>query len=418
MIQALFCKRFNLKETREVMSMSQLLSPSFKLSVAMLTLSLCAQALAQDIEQEYDVNPGGTLIIDSDAGGIEVDSWNRDQVQVRIKNPRGFDVEMEQRGNDVVIYAESDGGLFGIRRSNISFAVTVPNEYSVDLDTGGGAIEVADLTGSVIADTSGGSIQIGVISDGDVKADTSGGRIEIDDVDGNVEADTSGGRIIIGNVGGDVVADTSGGSIKIGNVEGDMTADTSGGGIDVGEGGGRVRLDTSGGTIRAAWAQGPLIADTSGGNIFLDGSNTSIKADTSGGNIVIERSNGPVEADTSGGSITIKQSVGPIHADTAGGRIDAEIVAGNGNRGGEVELETAGGDVTVRIPGNLPASIYADLEVSRRGRGDYRIYTDFPLTIQEDDRGNIVGRGDINGGGNRIYLETTNSDINILSVSN
>lgn len=47
---------------------------------------------------------------------------------------------------------------------------------------------------------------------------------------------------------------------------------------------------------------------------------------------------------------------------------------------------------------------------------NYRIYTGFPLTIQEDDRGNIVGQGDLNGGGSRIYLETTNSDINILSV--
>ena len=36
----------------------------------------------------------------------------------------------------------------------------------------------------------------------------------------------------------------------------------------------------------------------------------------------------------------------------------------------------------------------------------------------EDDDGDIVGRGDINGGGDRIYLETTNSDIHILSTNN
>lgn len=399
--------------------MSHLLSPTLKSAAVSLgfIFSLSAQAADDNIDREFDVSPGGTLVIESDAGAINVDVWDRDQVRVRINNPDGFEIDIDQNGDSVSVKAESQrSGFFGMRRSNISFSVSVPTEYNVDLDTGGGAIVVADLSGNVVVDTSGGAIQIGKISGGDVKADTSGGSIDIQDVDGNVEADTSGGRITIGNVTGDVIADTSGGGISIGNVQGDMYANTSGGNIDVGEGSGRVELDTSGGTIRAAWALGPLIVDTSGGNIILEGSETSVQADTSGGNITVEKSNGPVDADTSGGSITIRKSVGPIRADTAGGRIDAELVSSDSPRSGEVELETAGGDVTVRIPSTMSASIYADLEVSRRGRGDYRIYTDFPLTIQEDERGNIVGQGDINGGGNRIYLETTNSDINILSV--
>lgn len=363
------------------------------------TLSSAVLAATEDIEQEFDVSSGGTLIMDSDAGSIKVESWNRDQVLVRISNPDGFDVDMTQKGDSVFVSAESEGrGFFRSSGSNISFRVSVPKQYSVELETGGG------------------SIQIGEISGGDVKAYTSGGSIDIQDVDGNVEVDTSGGRITIGNVTGDVIADTSGGGISIGNVQGDMFANTSGGHITVGQGAGRVELDTSGGTIRAGWALGPIIVDTSGGNIILEGSETSVKADTSGGNITVEKSNGSVDADTSGGSITIRKSVGPIRADTAGGRIDAELVSSDKPRAGAVELETAGGDVTIRIPSSMSASIYADLAVSRRGRGDYRIYTDFPLIIQEDDRGNIVGQGDINGGGSRIYLETTNSDITILSV--
>ncbi len=377
-------------------------------------------AQSDDIEQEFDVGAGGTLIINSDSGPIEVSTWDQTRVRVRIRNTDGFEVELEQQGDDVVVVAESErrGGLFGFRRSRIGFRVDVPMNYNVELDTGGGAIEVADINGDVDADTSGGRIEIGNVTQGNVRADTSGGRIEIGDVEGNVVADTSGGNITIGNVTGNASADTSGGNINIGNVAGDMLADTSGGNITVGEGSGSVGLDTSGGTIRAAWAIGPIVADTSGGNIFLDGSDTSVEADTSGGNIEIERSNGPVDADTSGGSITIRQAVGPIRADTAGGRIDAELVSVTGSRDASVELETAGGDVTIRIPSDHSASIVANLDVSRRGRGDYRIYTDFPLTIQEDDDGDIVGRGDINGGGDRIYLETTNSDIHIISVSN
>jgi len=59
----------------------------------------------------------------------------------------------------------------------------------------------------------------------------------------------------------------------------------------------------------------------------------------------------------------------------------------------------------------------AVLEVSRRGRGDYRIYTDFPLVIEEDES-NIIGRGDINGGGEMVSIRTQNSDINIVRVGN
>lgn len=387
----------------------------FALVISTFAASVSAQE--DNIEQEFDVGRGGMLTLKSDAGAISVSSWDQNRVRVRVRNAENFDVQLEQSGNNVNVLAERErsGGIFGWGGSNISFDVDVPEEYSVDLDTGGGMIEVGPLIGDVTADTSGGRIEIGAVT-GDVRADTSGGRIDIDDVDGDVIADTSGGAIEIGNVTGDVTADTSGGNIRIGDVGGEMEADTSGGSITVGQGSGPVNLNTSGGTIRADYALGPIVADTSGGNIILEGSEVSVEADTSGGNIEIARSNGAVTADTSGGSITIRQAVGPIRADTAGGRIDAELIAYSGTRDASVELETAGGDVTIRVPSDHSASIVADLQVSRRSRGDYRIYTDFPLTIQEDDDGDIVGRGDINGGGDRIYLETNNSDIHIVSV--
>ena len=382
-----------------------------------LTAATAQAQSGDDIEQEFNVQPGGTLNLESDSGPIDVRTWDQDVVRVRIMNTDNFDISVEQRGNDVWVVADSEGGFFFNRSGNIRFEVDVPNEFNVDLDTGGGSIIVAAITGSVVADTSGGRIEIGDVTRGSVEVDTSGGRIEIGNVDGDVIADTSGGSINIGNVSGDVEADTSGGSIRIGDVEGNILADTSGGNIDVGSSGGRVELDTSGGTIRAAFAQGPITVDTSGGNIYLDGSAVSVEADTSGGNIEISSSGGSVYADTSGGSITIRQSVGPIRADTAGGRIDAEMIASANRVSGSVELESSGGDVTVRIPSNHAASIVADLE-SRRGRGRYQILSDFPIEIREDDDGNVLGRGDINGGGDLIFLETTNSDIRIISVGN
>ena len=380
-------------------------------------LSVGLQAASDDIEQEFDVSPGGTLILESDAGIIVVSPWDQDRVVVRVFNSSGFEVALSQQGNDVHVVADAENDFSIFRRSNIEFRVSVPNAYNLELNTGGGRIEVSDITGTIAADTSGGSIQIGNVIQGSVRADTSGGSITILNVDGDVIADTSGGAINIGNVAGDVTADTSGGRITIGNVQGNIVADTSGGNIEVGEGGGRVELNTSGGTIRAAWAQGPISADTSGGNIYLAGSSISVNADTSGGNIVIEGSGGPVIADTSGGSIMVRGGSGPVRASSSGGRIEVDLGNVSGSIGGSVDLETAGGDVTVHIPESLAATIDADVSLSRRFRGDYRIYTDFPLTIQEED-GGIIGRGDINGGGDRISIRTSNSDIHIIRIGN
>ncbi len=399
--------------------MSHHLSTSLRLAAVALLLGFAVNATAasDDIDREFDVAVGGTLTIRSDAGAIDVRTWDQDRVRLQVRNSRGFEVEIDQRGNDVVVVADSRGSLFGLGRSNIGFTVDVPTRYNLELDTGGGRITVADISGEVEADTSGGNISIGMVTGGDIHADTSGGNIEVRGATGDVEVDTSGGNITIGDVTGSVIADTSGGRIRIGNVQGDIDADTSGGSIEVGESGGRVILDTSGGTIRAAWALGSITADTSGGNIFLAGSDTRVRADTSGGNIEIDASNGPVEADTSGGNIIVRNATGPVSADTSGGRIEVDITTTTSRVGGSIDLDTAGGDITLRVPSNFQASISANLEVSRRSRGDYRIYTDFPLTIQEDD-GDIIGRGDINGGGDRVSLRTNNSDIYIESVSN
>jgi DUF4097 and DUF4098 domain-containing protein YvlB len=368
-------------------------------------------AHAQDIEREFDVQPGGRLNIISDAGPITVRSWEDSRVRVRVINPEAYDVSIDQSGNEDRVVAEDDRG-----RSRISFEARVPRQFNLELDTGGGAIEVGEIIGNVYADTSGGSIIVRRVENGDVNADTSGGRIEINEVvNGDVTADTSGGRIEIGNVIGDVNADTSGGSITIGDVDGNVIADTSGGNIDVGEVTGDVELETSGGSIQAGYAGGRMMADTSGGNITLEGSDRLLIADTSGGTIRVRRSGGPVEVDTSGGNIYLGPINGYIEADTSGGSIQAELGVIEPGQDAHIDLSSSGGDIELRIPANHGATVDARIEVSRRARGDYRIYTDFPLTITGQDDREVEGRGDVNGGGDRIRIETSNGDIRIMA---
>ena len=153
----------------------------------------------------------------------------------------------------------------------------------------------------------------------------------------------------------------------------------------MGEVTGDVELDTSGGTIRSGYITGELKADTSGGNIILAGSDRFIDASTSGGNITIEQSGGPVIARTSGGNIDIGPTRGYIEARTTGGSIEAEFVSVAQGQDSHIDLESSGGDIELRIPADHSADVSASIEVSRRSRGDYRIYTDFPLTISGQD---------------------------------
>ena len=367
-----------------------------------------------DIEREFNVQPGGGLILNSDSGSIEVRTWSEARVRVVVRNPGNFEVSIEQSGNEIIVQADRERG-----RSRIRFEIQVPDEFDVELDTGGGGITIEDISGNILAETSGGNITIGTVLVGNVSVDTSGGSIVIDDVsDGNITAETSGGRITINNVNGDVFADTSGGNIIVGDVTGDVLAETSGGNITVGDISGDVELDTSGGTIRSGYASGTLTAETSGGNIYLAGSDSFIDADTSGGNITIIRSGGPVIAHTSGGNIIIGPVQGFIEADTSGGSIKAELGNIEGRQNSHVDLNSSGGDIELLIPASHRADVSVRIEVSRRARGDYRIYTDFPLTISGQDERVVIGRGEINGGGDTINIETTNGDIRIISTDN
>jgi len=146
-----------------------------------------------------------------------------------------------------------------------------------------------------------------------------------------------------------------------------------------------------------------------------------VEANTAGGRITVEGSEGPVEVETAGGSIEITEARGYIEAETAGGDIDAEMVVSNKNTDTHVTLETADGDITLFLPSDLRATFDVRLEIRRRSWRDYKIYSDFPITIDDDDNGwrgrmVLIGKGDINGGGDEIKLRTTNGDIRIKKL--
>ncbi len=406
----------------------------------------------ETIDKTYKVAKGGILKLSSDEGSIRINSWLEDKVRViaikraDVRNRSSaeeiieeIEVRIEKSGKDITVTGRTPWRRHR-RSSSLSFEVTVPFKYNIRLETDGGSISIADLEGNVNADTEGGSIKVGQIENGNVNVNTAGGSIKIDNItNGNGTANTAGGSIKVGNVNGDLSVKTSGGSIRFGKITGKAYGRTSGGSIKVEESGDDLDISTSGGSISVNRARGPVKVSTSGGSISIGDTDSDVyaktaggsihigeaggevKAMTAGGSISVEGSRGPVMVETAGGSIEVLNARGFIEAETAGGDIEAEMIVSDKNTDTHVNLETAGGDITIYLPENLAATFDIELEITRRAWRDYKIYSDFPLTISDDDddwRGDkiIIGRGNINGGGDRIRISTTNGDIRIKKI--
>lgn len=267
-----------------------------KICLTIIFATLLAAASWADIEKEetrtFDVKPGGTLIIDSDRGSIDVQTTENNKVEILViltaKTSResraeeifeDFSLEIEQEGNNVRVLGDyrRDSGWFGTdnNKFRVEFLARIPGKFNVDLETGGGSIFVDNLEGSVKAKTSGGSLKFNRIK-GPVDARTSGGSISLKSCEGFADVRTSGGSINIGQVDGEVLAKTSGGSISVDEVKGSIDATTSGGSVTA-----RIseqpksdcRLSTSGGSVTVYLARDiavDLDARTSAGRVDSD----------------------------------------------------------------------------------------------------------------------------------------------------
>ncbi|AAZ24284.1 DUF4097 family beta strand repeat-containing protein [Colwellia psychrerythraea] len=246
---------------------------------APIALLLMAGGLqAKTINKEFTVANGGLLKIATDVGAIDIETHAKETVLVEVeitgKNEDDMEVSFKNNGDDVTIKGDFDrsGFNFGNNHIRVTYKVTLPQTYNVDLNTSGGSIEIEDLEGEVDAYTSGGSISLEDIQ-GNVDIKTSGGSLDLDNITGKIDAHTSGGSIELKlptKPTKDSKVKTSGGSITaylVKNVAVNLSAKTSGGRVSseftvdgkitkrsiegtINGGGPELVLKTSGGSVR------------------------------------------------------------------------------------------------------------------------------------------------------------------------
>jgi DUF4097 and DUF4098 domain-containing protein YvlB len=379
------------------------------------------------IDKVFEVESGGLLDIKDISGDVTVTSWERNQVEVKVtikinvftENEakeilKRFKDNFEKEGNTVRIRGMSERNWIQSR-----YSITVPRKFNLDIQTRGGDISIGMITGDVTCSTSGGDIDLRTVS-GKVKVNTSGGDLNFSEITGAIDANTSGGDVNLKNISdGDCNINTSGGSISLDHAESNVTLKTSGGDITVRSIKGELGLYTSGGDIDVIECSGSRATmKTSGGDISLIDLKCKVEAHTSGGDISGNGFDLPLSVYTSGGDIELSDLNTGITGKTSGGDINVKITLEDFSKPHGVELETSGGDITLIIPEKMPASITAEIYLYD-GYGSwerYDIYSEFPLTktVPDETRKRMIRcTGDINGGGDKIYLKTSSGDIHI-----
>jgi Toastrack DUF4097 len=306
--------------------------PLLTLGALLAAPAMLQAKITRTVEKTFTVQPGGTLKVQTQGGDIKVLTGTGNEVRVtateKIKADsaaeadellKELDLSIEQAGDSVTAtakYAREGGWHIGNWPPvSVSFTVTVPSRYNVNLNTSGGDIGLESINGHARLRTSGGNLKLDRV-EGEVDGGTSGGDITLREGTATVKLSTSGGNIHVDRAGGEADLSTSGGDIEINSVRSRLSASTSGGDVHA--------------TIEGA-LKGDCKLTTSGGTVVVSVDKTAafdLRARTSGGDV-----------DAAGITIAIDQ-----------GGLRKSSLAGKVNGGGpELYLGSSGGDIRIRV---------------------------------------------------------------------
>ena len=150
-----------------------------------------------------------------------------------------------------------------------------------------------------------------------------------------------------------------------------------------------------------------LDVETVNGGLRLAGTRGDASMGTTNGGIEIEKAEGRLKLGTTNGAIQVAGSAGSVDAETTNGGIEIEL--NDVSDGDDMRFSTTNGAVTLRLPRGIRVSL--DAAVSNG-----RISSDFEVDGGADERNRRRLSGDINGGGGRLVVRTTNGSVTIEEI--
>lgn len=262
----------------------------------------------QRVEESFEITESAKLVVDIDFGTIDVAQGDGKKISVsayrKIEGPSEAQEKEYIASAPIIVIKQDNTVTVRARREHRNkswnwsgqtsmhahYKIRAPRELNVELETGGGEIAAAELSGSCKAQTSGGNLKFSRMR-GPLRASSSGGHIALEACDGAINVSTSGGKIDALAGSGSLNASTSGGSIVVRNFSGDSSVESSGGKLTLENIRGRITGTTAGGAIYASVSSpmpGDIKLETSAGRIEVavpPDAGLDVNAETSEGRV-------------------------------------------------------------------------------------------------------------------------------------
>jgi hypothetical protein len=334
-------------------------------------LATAATAHAQRHELSGDrvaiYNLVGTLRIEAGSGRtttVEVERLGRDagRLNVRTDNINGVPTLIVAYPGDEIVAENMERG------TNTTLRVNDNGTFS-DGRSGGKRVRITTGRGDNDAVHAQANIVVRLAQGTAINANLGVGNITAAGTAGALDLETSAGDVSSTGNRGSVNLESASGNLTVANAEGDVDLETASGDIDInGANGQKVNAETASGSV--------TVAGVSAQDLDLE---------SASGNIRVTRSRAPrLKAGSASGNVRVELDgdVRDVEVSTASGNAEVAVPA---SFAGEVEMETASGDIDV----------------------------DFEIKILRKQRGEL--RGTIgNGGLGRISLETASGDVRLM----
>jgi hypothetical protein len=330
--------------------------------IASLLLCLGAPASAKPVNLDFDVKAGGTLTLEFNrvGGNLDIQGWDRSHIHVEGDVDADIDLDFEHSaaGLDVAPRGRHDDEV------EVDLTIKVPREFRLRVNT---------CTGT-----------------------------QITDVTGGIELSGANDDFTLTNVRGVADIGTANGHLRIENCDLDGRISNTNGRLRITDSDVRGKLTSVNGNLSVSRAPEGLAVSTTNGHLQVEQAAKHVRANTTNGNVEIQALEGSIEAETVNGHVDIKMVGSP-----------------EGKR--TVEIETLNGDVDVEIPADF--SMEFDVEVRNEGdeNRDYEIISDFDLEITKRDpnreRQRMRAKGSTEGGRNLVRIRAANGDVYLRRAS-
>ena len=141
---------------------------------------------------------------------------------------------------------------------------------------------------------------------------------------------------------------------------------------------------------------------SSNGGLRLVGTQGRADLSTTNGGVTVENASGAIRLRSTNGGLTVVNAAGSLDGLTTNGGIRAELKEVDG----DISLRTTNGGVTLNLPEDLRATV--DIATSNGG-----IHSDLEVAGGEKTRRSLTG--EINGGGGKLYVRSTNGGVRIVA---